>query len=196
MSAKTICLFGFCSPECRADRDCARGALPPDRSGSGLRAHERADCGAQPCPRARNARTTNVARRAIVTGLPCLEVKPASRACRRNLHDRGWRYVLHGHHLRRGTRCPSVQIDGDCKTLMCDGSGAIRVEPAPNDLPIDGNECTIDMCTGGVASNPDEDDGKPCLGGTASTELHRTVQQRSETQREPTSTAGRRVPEV
>jgi len=50
------------------------------------------------------------------------------------------------------------QTPADCKTVMCDGMGAVNPTPAneDTDLPIDGKQCTQDVCTSGVASNPPE----------------------------------------
>lgn len=59
------------------------------------------------------------------------------------------------------------QIDGDCKLEVCDGQGGTRQEPQDTDLPVDGNECTDDLCNGGVPSNPPTPPGSDCtLGGT------------------------------
>lgn len=55
----------------------------------------------------------------------------------------------------------SVQTAGDCQQSACDGSGSV-VSVADNaDLPVDGNQCTNDVCTSGVPSNP------PLAAGTA-----------------------------
>lgn len=45
-------------------------------------------------------------------------------------------------------------VAGDCKNITCDGSGATTTANDDNDLPVDGLECTDDVCSNGVASNP------------------------------------------
>jgi hypothetical protein len=45
------------------------------------------------------------------------------------------------------------QYIGDCKTVRCNGQGAAIVEPDETDTFDDGNECTEDLCQGGVPSN-------------------------------------------
>jgi hypothetical protein len=67
--------------------------------------------------------------------------------------------------LPQGTTAPgSLQTDGDCKTVVCNGMGA--PDPTPQvqdaDLPVDGNQCTDDVCTNGVPSFPPEPAGDPC----------------------------------
>lgn len=57
---------------------------------------------------------------------------------------------------------------GNCRHDVCDGQGAVASAPDDTDLPIDGNECTKDLCSGGVASNPPEPARTACAqyGGT------------------------------
>ncbi len=48
-----------------------------------------------------------------------------------------------------------AQTIGDCKIVLCDGTGNPSAPtPDDNDLPVDGNPCTFDVCTNGVPSNP------------------------------------------
>ncbi len=54
------------------------------------------------------------------------------------------------------------QTDFDCQTAVCDGNGGVTSEPEDTDLPEDGAECTDDVCTNGVASNPDRALGTGC----------------------------------
>jgi hypothetical protein len=56
----------------------------------------------------------------------------------------------------------SGQTTGDCKVKQCDGSGAVAEAADDADLPVDGNECTDDVCTGGVPSNPKKASGALC----------------------------------
>ncbi len=57
---------------------------------------------------------------------------------------------------------------GDCHTNVCDGMGAETSIVNDNDVPVDGNSCTQDVCTGGVTTNPALTPGTACSqnGGT------------------------------
>jgi hypothetical protein len=59
----------------------------------------------------------------------------------------------------------TLQTTGDCRGVVCDGAGATISQPANSDLPVDGLECTDDVCTGGVPSNPPLSLGTPCAAG-------------------------------
>jgi pectin methylesterase-like acyl-CoA thioesterase len=48
----------------------------------------------------------------------------------------------------------ATQTAGDCQVRRCDGQGAAIQVADDTDKPDDGNPCTSDVCTGGVASNP------------------------------------------
>ncbi|HEY1555105.1 MAG TPA: hypothetical protein VGF94_09770 [Kofleriaceae bacterium] len=65
------------------------------------------------------------------------------------------------HDLDSGTPTPT-QIPGDCMQTQCDGSGATMPAEDDTDVPVDGNSCTSDVCTGGVPSNPALADGTVC----------------------------------
>jgi hypothetical protein len=58
-----------------------------------------------------------------------------------------------------------TQTPGDCKQLQCGAQGMVVPLALDADVPIDGNDCTIDVCTGGVPSNPNAAAGTGCLGG-------------------------------
>lgn len=58
-----------------------------------------------------------------------------------------------------------AQTTGDCLTAVCNGAGAVTAVAADTDLPVDGNECTDDVCTNGVASNPATSAGAACTQG-------------------------------
>jgi len=59
-----------------------------------------------------------------------------------------------------------AQTSGDCEIVLCDGSGQFNAPSSDNgDLPLDGNPCTTDVCTGGTPSNPPAMQGAPCGGG-------------------------------
>jgi hypothetical protein len=55
--------------------------------------------------------------------------------------------------LQSGTPI-AAQIAGDCAIIECDANGAETTVVDDADLPVDGNACTADVCTGGVPSNP------------------------------------------
>jgi hypothetical protein len=61
-----------------------------------------------------------------------------------------------------------TQTTGDCKQTQCDGSGAIVTVNFDSDLPVDNNQCTLDVCSAGVAANPAAVLGATCSqnGGT------------------------------
>lgn len=55
-----------------------------------------------------------------------------------------------------------AQTDGDCHTMQCNGSGAAEEVEDNADVPVDGSDCTQDLCAAGVPSNPPEAIGTPC----------------------------------
>ncbi|MBM4357991.1 MAG: hypothetical protein FJ096_07760 [Deltaproteobacteria bacterium] len=61
------------------------------------------------------------------------------------------------------------QAPGDCVRRVCDGSGKVTDEPDDADLPNDGNDCTDDVCTMGVPSNPPSAKGLSCGNAAAMT---------------------------
>ena len=56
----------------------------------------------------------------------------------------------------------AAQSPGDCQQDQCDGAGAVASAPLDADLPVDGNECTADVCTAGAPSNPPVASGAAC----------------------------------
>ncbi|AKU93768.1 Putative secreted sialidase [Labilithrix luteola] len=56
----------------------------------------------------------------------------------------------------------TAQTDGDCKTAICDGNGRIVSRNDDTDLPVDGLQCTNDVCTNGVPSHPPVPVGTTC----------------------------------
>jgi hypothetical protein len=58
-----------------------------------------------------------------------------------------------------------AQIAGDCRSQQCDGAGNLVDAIDNTDLPVDGNACTDDLCTGGVPSNPALAAGTSCHQG-------------------------------
>ncbi len=67
-----------------------------------------------------------------------------------------------------GTNLPTGQTSQDCKVFECDAVGNIVENPDSADKPIDGNQCTQDLCTAGIPSNPFEMVNASCSqsGGT------------------------------
>lgn len=59
------------------------------------------------------------------------------------------------------------QSSGDCLEAVCNGAGGVISSVEDTDVPVDGNECTGDLCVNGVGSNPNEPDGEPCANGGA-----------------------------
>ena len=55
----------------------------------------------------------------------------------------------------------SSQVAGDCHVLQCDGKGTVISAVDNNDVPVDGNACTSDLCSFGTPINP------PTVSGTA-----------------------------
>ncbi len=60
----------------------------------------------------------------------------------------------------------TMQSDGDCHVNQCNGSGGIENVEDNEDLPVDGIECTQDLCAAGTPSNPNEIAGVACGTGT------------------------------
>jgi hypothetical protein len=60
-----------------------------------------------------------------------------------------------------------LQTPGDCKQYVCT-SGASHTQTDDTDVPVDGKECTADVCSGGTPSNPPVTNGTACTqnGGT------------------------------
>jgi hypothetical protein len=56
----------------------------------------------------------------------------------------------------------SNQEEGDCKENRCNDSGSEVAVEDDSDVPVDGNSCTKDVCTGGIPSNPPETAGAAC----------------------------------
>ena len=64
----------------------------------------------------------------------------------------------------------STQTSGDCQKSQCDGTGNIVNAVDNSDLPADdGNQCTGDVCTAGVASHPNKPAGTACNQGGGTT---------------------------
>jgi plastocyanin len=61
----------------------------------------------------------------------------------------------------------TAQTTGDCKQNQCDGTGGVIAAVLATDIPVDANQCTDDICTGNLPSNPNTMSGGVCTtGGT------------------------------
>ena len=58
-----------------------------------------------------------------------------------------------------------AQTAGDCKVVLCDGSGGATTAADPNDPFVDGNPCTLDACSGTTPTNDPLPQGTPCGSG-------------------------------
>ncbi|MEP7121144.1 MAG: hypothetical protein ABJE95_09550 [Byssovorax sp.] len=56
----------------------------------------------------------------------------------------------------------SMQIGGDCKTSVCDGSGNVVVAVDDSDVGVDGDQCTSDLCSNGTPGHPQAPSGTLC----------------------------------
>ncbi len=61
----------------------------------------------------------------------------------------------------------SMQTPGDCQLNVCDGMGGVTTVNADTDVLVDGNECTDDVCVGGVPANPPRTGAACSTGGGA-----------------------------
>ena len=76
------------------------------------------------------------------------------------------------------------QVPGDCQRSVCDGAGNITSVIDNSDLPVDGNQCTNDVCNNGVPSNPASPINTTCTqsGGTFCNGIGACVQCNSATE--------------
>lgn len=59
----------------------------------------------------------------------------------------------------------AAQTAGDCLEQRCDGAGKIKAAHLDGDVPVDGKECTDDVCSNGIASNPPTAINTTCAAG-------------------------------
>jgi hypothetical protein len=57
------------------------------------------------------------------------------------------------------------QTAEDCQRMVCDGAGEVHSIVDDADVPVDGLECTSDLCTDGVPENPPAEPGTACAAG-------------------------------
>jgi hypothetical protein len=63
-----------------------------------------------------------------------------------------------------GTPLPAAkQTSGDCLQQVCDGTGGVKPKADDSDLPDDGNDCTLNQCSGGSKVFPPVNAGSTCL---------------------------------
>jgi len=63
----------------------------------------------------------------------------------------------------QGTEVNAVmQTPANCQTIVCDGAGGVESQNDDDDLPVDGLECTADVCNTGAPSNPPAMAGDSC----------------------------------
>jgi hypothetical protein len=55
-----------------------------------------------------------------------------------------------------------AQQPGDCQLAVCDGNGGPATIPDDGDTPVDGNDCTNDLCTNGTPSHSNVPVGTAC----------------------------------
>jgi hypothetical protein len=66
-----------------------------------------------------------------------------------------------------GTPVPAQQA-GDCQRNQCDGAGQVQSVADDAGLPVDGNQCTADLCSAGVPVNSNLATGTSCAQGGGS----------------------------
>jgi hypothetical protein len=59
----------------------------------------------------------------------------------------------------------ATQAAGDCRDVVCDGEGGQKPLANLNDVPDDGNDCTIGVCGGGPPGHTPLPIRTPCTGG-------------------------------
>jgi len=59
----------------------------------------------------------------------------------------------------------ATQVDGDCRAEICDGNGSTESRVDPDDIPDDGNPCTLDQCNDGDPENAPLGEGEGCDDG-------------------------------
>lgn len=67
-----------------------------------------------------------------------------------------------GMHFTAAGTATTNQTPGDCKQNVCDGSGGVTTNVDNSDVPVDGRQCTSDVCTNGTPSNPPLASGTSC----------------------------------
>jgi hypothetical protein len=89
----------------------------------------------------------------VPANCPGVDTACAARTC--DTFTCGWSFTTAG-------VAAGVQTPGDCHVKQCDGAGHPVDIVDDTDLPVDGLQCTSDVCTGGVSSNPAVAAGVAC----------------------------------
>jgi hypothetical protein len=66
---------------------------------------------------------------------------------------------------------PSDDAPGDCQSYLCDGADGFTPVDDPDDLPDDGNSCTVDVCGPEGPEHAAVDPGTACDGGYCHADL-------------------------
>jgi hypothetical protein len=66
---------------------------------------------------------------------------------------------------------PSDDAPGDCQSYLCDGADGFTPVDDPDDLPDDGNSCTVDVCGPEGPAHAAVDPGTACDGGYCHADL-------------------------
>lgn len=67
------------------------------------------------------------------------------------------------HAVTPAGKAVAAQTGGDCQVNQCDGKGGVASVADDADLPDDGNDCTIDLCSGGAPTAMNSDFGLACV---------------------------------
>ncbi|MEZ4294071.1 MAG: VCBS repeat-containing protein [Polyangiaceae bacterium] len=59
----------------------------------------------------------------------------------------------------------AAQAQGDCQQAQCNGDGGVTSVPDNDDIPDDGNPCTVEACNAGVLDPSYAGSGAPCGNG-------------------------------
>ncbi len=168
LSLTSLLLFAACGsrppPGADAGNLCSDGVAGPDEAD--------VDCGGEcaPCALGKKCRHGNDCQSGLCHGGVCAECALPSACpgedseCRIRTCENGRcgvRLTLEGARL-------ASQNPRDCRVLVCGPDGGVVSASDDSDLPIDGNDCTDDVCTDGIPSNPPRAAGSSCArdGGT------------------------------
>lgn len=164
---------------CRGDADCP-GALCRARvcvsasCGDGERngAETDVDCGGETCAGCGLGGACAFDRDClgeVCVGGRCVECRSASTCPGRDGECRARTCVMSecGEALSPAGTVLASQALGDCRVRVCDATGEPTALVDSLDVPIDGNPCTLDLCIGGVPSNPPAEPGTRCGEGLA-----------------------------
>ena len=135
-------------PSCDVDATCDDGsACTDDRCDAGQCVHDPVSGPGCTCS----------------TAADCTELPPDDDCGMRSCDDGQCTRVL----ADAGTPVSAaLQTAEDCQQIVCDGDGGHETVSDDGDVPVDGLECTDDVCTDGAPSNPPQSAGTACAAGT------------------------------